>query len=104
MITEEQRAREEHFLARLKKYGMVLERPKFPKPCTIISNAAGAAGRVIKAKASGQKVTVSDNERDRRMAICYICEFFTGTSCEKCGCVARWKTKLATEKCPMGKW
>jgi hypothetical protein len=68
------------------------------------SNAAGAATRVIKSKAQGQQVTVPDEERDRRMAICQVCEFFTGTTCLKCGCVARWKAKLATEKCPVGKW
>jgi hypothetical protein len=75
-----------------------------PSVAQKMSSASGAATRVVKAKAQGQVVTVSDEERDRRMAICQDCEFFTGLTCLKCGCVARWKTKLATEKCPVGKW
>lgn len=73
-------------------------------------NAIGAAGRVAKSAAASlsrgesPKVRVSKEERDRRLAICQRCEFFNGRSCEKCGCIAKWKTKLATESCPVGKW
>ncbi len=73
-------------------------------PASILSNAAHAAERIIKSTAAGQRVLVSDLERDRRMEICKTCEFFNGKTCLKCGCVARWKTKLATEKCPVDKW
>ncbi len=69
-----------------------------------LSSAAGAITRMAKATASGQKATVNDEEHSRRMAICAACEFFTGVTCRKCGCVAKWKTKLATEKCPVGEW
>lgn len=67
-------------------------------------NALRASGRVIKATAKGEKITISKEEQERRMAICVACEHFNGKTCDLCGCVARWKTKLATESCPIGKW
>jgi hypothetical protein len=69
-----------------------------------ISNAAGAISRVIKATRAGQQVRVSQAEQDRRLEVCKGCEFFTGITCLKCGCVIRFKMKLATEACPIGKW
>ncbi len=68
---------------------------------TIIRNALGAAARVAKAAATGQRVTVPDQERDRRLGICRGCEFYVNKRCVKCGCVARWKARLATEHCPL---
>src|SRR6187402_1904574 len=68
-----------------------------------IANAAYAAGRVVKAAVKGQQITVSDEEVERRLSICRACEFFTGTNCSLCGCVARFKAKLKTESCPIGK-
>lgn len=67
-------------------------------------NAALAAARIAKSVARREPVIVSDQEHDRRFAICQACEHFTGTSCRLCGCIAKFKTKLATEKCPIGKW
>lgn len=67
-------------------------------------NAAGATTRVIKAVATGQQVVVDQAEQDRRMTICTVCEFFTGTTCRKCGCHIRFKAKLQTEHCPILKW
>lgn len=45
-----------------------------------------------------------------RQAICSSCEFwnakaFSGTGrCMKCGCSTWAKLRMATEKCPIGKW
>ena len=41
-----------------------------------------------------------------RMDICRGCEFYKAKEekCEKCGCYMLAKTKLATAKCPVGKW
>jgi len=45
-----------------------------------------------------------------RMAICKACEFwdhsgFAGTGrCQKCGCSTQAKLRMATSKCPEGKW
>lgn len=68
------------------------------------ANITGATFRVAKAVFKGADVIASASEIDRRMAICQSCEFFTGTTCKKCGCLASFKTKLATETCPIGKW
>ncbi len=67
-------------------------------------NLAGAVGRVINAVIQQKIVSVTDEERDRRMSICAICEFYTGTTCKKCGCYIRFKAKLETEHCPIHKW
>lgn len=76
-----------------------------------IENVGKAVVRVTSAAMSEKQVLVSPEEQGRRMAICAgidglqpRCEFFTGTTCRKCGCVAKFKTKLATETCPIGKW
>ena len=41
-----------------------------------------------------------------RMDICRKCEFYIAKEekCKKCGCYMMAKTKLATAKCPVGKW
>jgi hypothetical protein len=67
-------------------------------------NLFKAGSRVLQASMKGQKVVVSPEELERRLAICHGCEFFTGTTCKKCGCIARFKAKLATEHCPIEKW
>tara|TARA_Y100000310_G_scaffold244877_1_gene249780 strand:+ start:82 stop:453 length:372 start_codon:yes stop_codon:yes gene_type:complete len=43
---------------------------------------------------------------DRRLSMCQGCEhFISATSqCKKCGCFMKVKTKLATARCPVGKW
>lgn len=69
-----------------------------------ISNAIGAAGRVVTAILGSRGVMVSYDEQSCRMAICATCEFYTGTTCRKCGCHIRFKAKLQTEHCPIGKW
>lgn len=73
-------------------------------------NAAGAASRLAKAIVKRERVLVSPEEQQRRMAICagsesiQKCDFYTGKTCKKCGCHIRFKAKLQTEHCPIGKW
>ena len=69
-----------------------------------IANAAGAAGRVVKAAVTGEKILAPEEEVKRRLEICRTCEHFTGTTCRLCGCLLKFKTKLETEACPIGKW
>jgi hypothetical protein len=64
-------------------------------------NLARAGGRVVKAVVKGRRVVVSDEERDSRLEICQGCEFFSGMTCLKCGCIALFKSRLATEHCPL---
>lgn len=73
-------------------------------------NVAAAITRAGGAAAKGKRVLVSTEEQQRRMAICsgsesiQKCDFYTGTTCKKCGCHIRFKAKLQTEHCPIGKW
>ncbi len=68
------------------------------------ANLLSASGRAARAVFTGNKVVVSDEEKARRLGICAVCEFYTGTRCRKCGCVMRFKARLATEHCPIAKW
>jgi hypothetical protein len=45
--------------------------------------------------------TVQANER---LAICKTCHHYDGTRCLKCGCFMAFKSRLANEHCPVGKW
>ena len=53
---------------------------------------------------------VSDEQYKERWDICHSCPFFDQTAffsdgkCTKCGCDFSLKSKMATEKCPEGKW
>lgn len=49
---------------------------------------------------------VSDAVFEERMAICGSCESFNlqEKRCLKCGCYMEAKAKMATTKCPLGKW
>jgi hypothetical protein len=54
----------------------------------------------------GCKLSLSAEER---MKICKKCDWFDtahfpGPRCSKCGCILEFKTKMETEKCPLGKW
>ncbi len=58
---------------------------------------------------SGFKVSESP-EVERRLEICRACEHWDSEAfnrtgrCLKCGCSTWAKIRLATEKCPIGKW
>ncbi|MAH50982.1 hypothetical protein CMI37_34515 [Candidatus Pacearchaeota archaeon] len=41
---------------------------------------------------------------DKRWDICKGCEFLNDNKCEKCGCYMKVKTRVATARCPVGKW
>lgn len=78
-------------------------------PPSLLTKAANFATSAAKHLAAGMP-QCSDEERERRFAICQGCEFYDGSACSKCGCpVARerkWLSKLswAGESCPVGKW
>ncbi len=61
-------------------------------------NAARAAAGFV---ADGFRV-VSEEEQERRMAICRGCEHFDPEHgrCRLCGCVAALKTRIASQHCP----
>jgi len=55
-------------------------------------------------------ILVSEEQLKERLAMCGSCELwdpegFKGTGrCKKCGCSTQAKLRMATEKCPIGKW
>jgi len=69
-------------------------------------NAVQAVGSVVASIVRGEPVTVSQEEQDRRLAICHTCEFWDAAQgrCSKCGCFGAWKTWLASQQCPIAKW
>jgi len=69
-------------------------------------NATVAAVKVAKAVVKREPVKVSQEVVLERTEICRDCEFFNdaNSECNQCGCFIPWKTELATEGCPIGKW
>jgi hypothetical protein len=71
------------------------------------------AGSITKAAinwAKGGFATTDEQTLIKRIETCMGCEFwdaaaFRGTGrCKKCGCSTQAKLRMATEKCPIGKW
>lgn len=69
-----------------------------------VRNLAAAGARVAEAITHSRRVFQEPEEVNRRLEICHACEFYTGTTCMKCGCAVRFKAALATEHCPINKW
>jgi hypothetical protein len=70
-------------------------------------------GSAIKAAADWTKsgFPIPDPETlNARLEICKGCEFWDESGfaktgrCKKCGCSTQAKLRMATEKCPIGKW
>lgn len=81
--------------------------PEYPPPIARAGNALSALGRVVGAVIRGEPVHVEAAVHDARLAACMGCEFNgeapAGVKCTKCGCGGS-KLRLATERCPVGKW
>lgn len=69
-------------------------------------NLASTAKDVIKDAAKGKKIISEDSQAAERMAICKSCPYLDQESvrCTKCGCNMKYKTKIKSAKCPIGKW
>jgi hypothetical protein len=71
-----------------------------------VANFFGAARRHVR---SGLQVTPTDILADRE-ALCRACEWWDDSAlkgtgrCKKCGCSTWAKLRIATERCPIGKW
>ncbi len=81
-------------------------KPEYPSLFQQATNAAQAVGSVVASAVRGEAITVPQEEQDRRLAICHTCEFWDAAQarCSKCGCFGAWKTWLASQRCPIGKW
>jgi hypothetical protein len=76
---------------------------------SLLDKAKNFAASAVQHIAAGLPATPAA-EIDRRFAICQGCEFYDGTSCQKCGCPivreSKFISKLAwaDQSCPEGKW
>ena len=79
--------------------------PALPPLATMAKNAAQALADEAKARLMGIEALPED-AIDARLAICQSCEFFIllQKRCSKCGCFMEYKTRLRSQKCPVGKW
>ena len=45
-----------------------------------------------------------EEDIQKRMNICSICDYFFENKCLKCGCFLTYKVKIQETKCPIEKW
>jgi hypothetical protein len=80
----------------------------YPPLAAQVGSVLGAAGRAIGAALTGVEVVRSGEEQAKCLAICQGCEHYVAADarCSICGCYALFKTRLATEHCPLDppKW
>ena len=80
--------------------------PDLPPLAEMAANVVQAAGAEAGAILSGVPA-VSDQEIAKRMDLCRACHPHFRQSderCALCGCVARYKTRLRSQHCPIQKW
>ena len=78
------------------------EEKNFPP---IVDQASNFVGSMVNFAKSGFKTT-DEEEKERRLNICYDCDRFDKASirCLECGCKLKAKANIDSEKCPLGKW
>ncbi len=71
-----------------------------------VGNFFGAMERVADNAISGRDVLAPPSFVVKRRSLCDTCLLRSGLTCqhEDCGCVIVAKTRLLTEKCPIGRW
>lgn len=76
-------------------------------PPSLAQKAANFAKASTKHISGGLK-KVTEETKNKRLAICNSCPFKVGTeekpTCNKCGCFLKIKAGWASESCPIGKW
>jgi hypothetical protein len=81
---------------------------EYPSIKEQVQNFGSAIATTVKQAVKGEAITVSEEEKNRRLAICKTCEWFDleVEGCKKCGCNMNWKTRLAGHHCPLDppKW
>jgi hypothetical protein len=75
-----------------------------------ISEMAASASKSLKSWAGSGFPKSTDEVVKSRLSICKECEFWDGKAlggtgrCKECGCSTWAKLRMATERCPLGKW
>jgi hypothetical protein len=80
--------------------------PDLPPLATMAANLAQAAVAEASALIAGTP-RVSDEEASRRLEICRSCTphfRHSDARCSLCGCYSKYKTRLRSQHCPLGKW
>ena len=84
--------------------GFVAEPPSLPKQLSSWAKA------ILKWEQAGKPVR-TDEQVAAILEVCKGCKHFTGTKCKVCGCRVNVgphaiinKARMATERCPRGKW
>jgi recombinational DNA repair protein RecR len=69
-------------------------------------NLAKFAFEVVKNAMQSDALFVSDEIKQKRLAICRTCEYYDESQvrCKHCGCFLEHKTKFALDSCPVDKW
>lgn len=82
--------------------GGLPEPAEFPPAATMVRSAVNALAGFA---TSGFKVA-DKAERERRLGLCYGCEFYRADEgrCVKCGCVMNLKARIYSQHCPIQKW
>ncbi len=82
--------------------------PAYPSWAAMAANLASAVGGAVSAAVHGEPVVASEEEQARRLAICHACDSYepVGDRCRDCGCYLAWKTRIASQHCPLDppKW
>lgn len=79
------------------------------RPLSLMQKVANFAKAAVKHVASGMPMA-SEEEINRRFAICQTCPFLKNGACTKCGCPVNREKKFisklawADQKCPVGHW
>ncbi len=75
----------------------------YPSWTAMAGNLARAVGGVASAAVRGEAIVASEEEQARRLAICHACESYepVGDRCRDCGCYLAWKTRIASQHCPL---
>lgn len=67
-------------------------------------SAPSRLGKALVGWASQGMPITPPEELKKRQETCKNCEHFTGSRCKLCGCFTQAKLRMASEKCPVGKW
>lgn len=78
--------------------------PVRPQVVPSITEQVGSVLKAAGAFAGSRFRVASEEERERRIAICQGCENFTGNRCALCGCYLGLKVASEVEACPIAKW
>lgn len=91
---------------RILKKDIKKEEPKLPSKAEMAKNVTKSLARTVKSFVSGDGISTTDKEREKRMKECLSCAWYIKEKkrCAKCGCVVALKTYLLEESCPVGKW